>query len=179
MKSTLSSIDPNAISGIKLRVEDNSSIVDNIVTDIIKPYVEDLDNYIKFISKCLRNGENPPTDYELEDFCMNLSTYIYWANGMCEQLGIRDDIAKAVYKETYNNARDTTSGTIQDKNSSAELQSQQEQLISVCYTRAYKTVKAKVESAQELLSSCKKVLTRRMQEIELTKMSNSVSRRDV
>lgn len=179
MKSDLSKIDNEAISQIKLRVEDNSRVVDNIVRDIIKPYLTDLDKYVEFIRGCLNNGENPPSDYELEDFCMNLSAYIYFASGMCEQLGIRDDIAKAVYKETYNNARDTVGGTINDKNAKAELEAQQEQLISVCYSRAYKTMKAKVDSAQELLSSCKKVLTRRMQEMELTKIStNTTSRRD-
>lgn len=178
MKSTLSNVDVNAIKGIKLRVEDNSHIVDDIVDDIIKPYVEDLDKYVTFIRNCLKDGENPPTEYELEDFCMNLSTYIYFAGGMCEQLGVRDDIAKAVYKETYNNARDNAEGTVQDKNAMAELEAQQEQLISVCYKRAYSTVKAKVENAQELLSSCKKCLTHRMQELDLTKMQNTVSRRN-
>lgn len=178
MKSDLSNVDTNAINILLGRVEDNSHIVDKIVRDIIKPYIEDLDNYVKFIGNCLKNGEQPPTDYELEDFCLNLSTYIYFASGMCEQLGIRDDIAKAVYKETYNNARDSASGgTVQDKNTLAELEAQQEQLISVCYTRAYKTVKAKIDSSQELLSSCKKVLSRRMQEIELTKMTNNDTRR--
>lgn len=175
MKSDISNIDVKALDGIKYRVDENSQIVDKIVKDIIDPYVKDLDAYVKFIRECLKNGEQPPTDYELEDFCMNLSTFIYFANGMCEQLGVRDDIAKAVYKETYNNVREETHGTIQDKNAKAEQESQQEQLISVCYTRAYKTVKAKIDSAQELLSSCKKVLTRRMQEIELTKMSSSIN----
>ena len=133
MKSNLSNVDVNAIQGLKLRVEDNSNIVDKIVRDIIKPYTEDLDKYVTFIKNCLKDGEQPPTDVELEDFCMNLSTYIYFASGMCEQLGIRDDIAKAVYKETYNNARDgATSGTVQDKNTFAELEAQQEQIISVC-----------------------------------------------
>ena len=162
----------DALSGIKLRVEDNSRIVDDIVQEITSPYTKDLDKYVGFIKDCLKNGENPPTDYELEDFCMNLSTYIYFASGMCEQLGIRDDIAKAVYRETYNNARDNASGgTVQDKNTLAELESQQEQLVSVCYTRAYKIVKAKVESAQELLSSCKKVLSNHMTEKNLTKIA--------
>ena len=170
MSNVFSSLDKNEVSRIKLHVEDNSQIVDNIVTEIVAPYISDLDNYVKFIGQCLRDGERPPSDAELEDFCMNLSTYIYFASGMCEQLGIRDDIAKAVYKETFNTARDTRSGTVQDKNSQAELESQQEQLTSICYTRAYKTVKAKVESAQELLSSCKKVLSRRMQEYTLTHM---------
>ena len=178
MKSDLSNVDVNAIRGIKLRVEDNSHIVDDIVSDIIKPYTEELDRYVHFIKDCLKDGEQPPTDYELEDFCMNLSTNIYFASGMSEQLGIRDDIAKAVYKETYNNARDNaTGGTVQDKNTLAELESQQEQLISVCYTRAYKITKAKVESAQELLSSCKKVLSRRMQEQQLTQRQNGIGNR--
>jgi hypothetical protein len=178
VKSDLSKVDVNAIQGIKLRVEDNSHIVDDIVRDIIKPYTEDLDRYVTFIKDCLKDGENPPTDDELQDFLMNLSTDIYFASGMCEQLGIRDDIAKAVYRETYNNARDNTvGGTVQDKNTMAELESQQEQLISVCYTRAYKIVKAKVDSAQELLSSCKKCLSRRMQDVELTKMQGGVGSR--
>ena len=178
MKSDLSNVDVKALEGLKVKVEDNSHIVDNVVRDIIKPYTEDLDKYVEFIRRCLKDGENPPTDAELEDFCMNLSTYIYFASGMCEQLGIRDDIAKAVYKEAYNNARDNTSGTVQDKNMTAELEAQQEQIISVCYTRAYKATKAKIDSAQELLSSCKKCLSRRMQEIELTKMTSNAGRRD-
>ena len=62
-------------------------------------------------------------------------------------------------------------GTVQDKNTLAELASQQEQLISICYTRAYRIVKAKVDSAQELLASIKKVISRRMQEQQLTNIS--------
>ena len=162
----------------ELQILEGEGLVDDIVQEITLPYTKELDRYVDFIKNCLKNGENPPTDYELEDFCMNLSTYIYFASGMCEQLGIRDDIAKAVYRETYNNARDNASGgTVQDKNTLAELESQQEQLVSVCYNRSYKAVKAKVESAQELLSSVKKVLSRRMLEIELTKLSSPVSSR--
>ena len=56
MKSNLSNVDINAIQGLKLRIEDNSAIVDGIVSDIIKPYTEDLDNYVKFIAKCLKDG---------------------------------------------------------------------------------------------------------------------------
>lgn len=156
---------------IKHRVEDNSKQIDEIVEGIIKPYVEDLDRYVIFIRDCLKDGENPPTNTELEDFCMNLSTLIYFAGGLCEYLGIRDDIAKAVYKEMYNASRNSlTKGTVADKDTLASLSSQQEQVISICYTRAYKVVKSKVENAQELLSSCKKVLSHRMQEMELTKI---------
>lgn len=160
----------NEINKIQLHIDDNSKIIDKIVMDIINPYIKDLDKYITFISEILKDGENPPTAIELDDFCINLSTYIYFASGMCEQLGIRDDIARAVWKETYNNKRDESSGTVADKDTTAELASQQEQLTSICYTRAYKIVKAKVVAAQELLASIKKIITRRTTELELTKI---------
>lgn len=165
----LTDVDRNAVGGIQSRVENHSEVLSNIVNEIIEPYCKDLDRYVMFIKECLHDGEMPPTNDELDDFCMNLSTLIYFAGGMCEQLGIRDDISKAVYKEVYNNARSSLSdGTVADKDSIAELQAQQEQITSVCYNRAYRIVKAKIDAAQELLASCKKVLTRRCQEFELT-----------
>ena len=157
------------VKNTEKKVELHSKQVDSVVNEIIKPYCKDLDIYVEFIARCLKDGEKPPTNSELEDFCMNLSARIYFASGMCEQLGIRDDISKALWKEAYNNARDEqTHGTVADKNTQAELQSQYEQLTNVCFSRAYKTMKAKVDAAQELLSSCKKVLSHRMQEEQLT-----------
>ena len=154
---------------IRKRVEDNASKLDKVVNDIIKPYCKDLDKYVEFVKDCLQDGENPPTTQELEDFCMNLSTNIYFAGGMTEYLGIRDDIAKAIYKEMYNDSRDAlVKGTVADKNSLAELASQEEAIVSAAYTRAYKIMKSKVENAQELLGSCKKVLSHRITEEELT-----------
>lgn len=172
--STSLEVVADKVKDIRLHVENNSSKIDDIVNDIIQPYCKDLDRYVKFIAECLRDGENPPTDEELDDFVLNLSTYIYFAGGMVENLGIRDDISKAVYKEMYHSSRATIDkGTVADKDSLAELSSQQEYIINVCYNRAWKTMKAKVENAQELLSSCKKVLTRRMNEYNLTHMTNN------
>jgi len=163
-----------AIDEVKIRVEENSRQMDEIVNKIINPYIKDLDNYVSFIRNCLADGQNPPTDVELDDFVMNLSTFIYFASGMCEQLGIRDDIAEAVYKEMYHSVRSKIDeGTVADKNSLAELEAQKENVVAICYARAYKIVKAKVESAQELLSSCKKVLSRRLANMELTRMGGS------
>lgn len=165
-------IDQEKVKEIITRVENNSVQMDEIVNEIISTYIDDLDKYVAHIDSRLCEKDNPPTDAELDKFCLNLSSLIYFASGMSEQLGIRDDIAKATYKEMYNTTRDSTEkGTVQDKNTLAELASQQEQLVSVCYTRAYRIVKAKVDSAQELLASIKKVISRRMQEQQLTNIS--------
>lgn len=152
-------------------VESNSKKIDEVVNLIIKPYCDHLDKYVEFIAGVLKDGENPPTTSELEDFCLNLSTQIYFAGGLCENLGVRDDIAKAVYKEQYNSSRNSLQkGTVADKDSQAALMSQDELIVSMSYTRAYKTMKSKVDAAQELLSSCKKVLSHRIQEEQLTHM---------
>ena len=169
--SKFDNIQLDKITGIKLHIEQNSEQLDSIVHDIVATYVDELDKYVRHIDDRLCQNDNPPSDAELEDFCLNLSTLIYFASGMCEQLGIRSSIATAVYKETYNTARDELNkGTVQDKNSLAELKSQQEQLVDIVYKSAYKIVKNKVDSAQELLSSCKKAISRRMQEQQLTNM---------
>lgn len=167
--SKFDNVDLEKINSIKLHVENSSVQMDDIVNSIIEVYVKDLDEYVSHIDDRLCQKDNPPTDAELETFCLNLSTLIYFAGGMCEQLGLRSSIATAVYKETYNTSRDSlTKGTVQDKNTLAELSSQQEQLVDIAYKSAYKIVKSKVDNAQELLSSCKKAISRRMQEQQLT-----------
>ena len=174
MKFNLTDEELDEIHDIRGDVEGKSSVIDEIVDSIIQPYCKDLDKYVGFIKDCLKDGENPPTTEELDDFCLNLSTYIYFAGGMTEHLGIRDDIAKAVYKEIYHTARaNQDKGTVADKDSIAELASQEEYIVSSSYTRAYKMMKSKVENAQELLASVKKVLSRRIQEMELSRMGGS------
>ena len=166
--------DMQEVEKIQARVEENSKVIEEIVAGVVRPYCKDLDKYVKFIRECLQNGQSSPTDAELDDFCLNLSTFIYFAGGMVEQLGIRDDISKALYKEMYHQSRsDVSHGTVADKDSIAELQSQHEQLTNVCYHRAWQLMKSKVENAQELLSSVKKVLTRRMNEYQLTHLANN------
>lgn len=170
MLVSLDDISKEKVSSIQQRVEKHSTTLTSIVEEITKPYCSDLDKYVGFISTVLADGTNPPTDEELEDMCLNLSAKIYFSSGACEQLGIKDDLSKAIRNEVFNKKRDEIKGTVADKDSYAELESQQEQITNICYSRAYKIVKNKVENAQELLQSCKKVLSRRMSELELSKV---------
>ena len=152
-------------------VESNSSELEHTVSEIIEPYCGELDHYVEFIKNILKDDEKPPTDIELDDFAMNLSTMIYFASVGAEQLGIRDDLSRASYKEAYNTARKMLGkGTVADKNTEAELQAMAEHVVNIIYSKAYKIMKAKVESAQELLSSVKKVISRRMSDSNFERM---------
>lgn len=153
------------------RVDENSAELDKTINDIIDRYSGELDEYVNFIRGILRNDEQPPTDAELDDFALNLSTLIYFTSVGAEQMGIRDDISQSVYKEAYNMARSMQkSGTVADKNTQAELDAMSEKVVNIVYNKSYKILKAKVDSAQELLSSVKKVISRRMNEAELSRM---------
>lgn len=153
------------------KVEENSAEIDKTVNDIIERYSGELDDYMAFIMGILKDDKQPPTDAELDDFIMRLSTLIYFTSVGAEQMGIRDDLSNSAYKEAYNVARSMQkSGTVADKNTQAELDAMTEKVVSIVYNKAYRILKAKVESAQEVLSSCKKVLSRRMAEYNLSEM---------
>ena len=156
------------------KVEENSALLDRTINDIIERYSGELDEYMRFIMGILRNDEQPPTDAELDDFALRLSSLIYFTSVGAEQMGIRDDISHSIYKEAYNMARNMQkSGTVADKNTQAEIDAQAEKVINIVYNKSYKILKAKVESAQEVLSSVKKVMSRRMNEYELSRMSTN------
>ncbi len=160
------------VQKVREQVDLDSRQIMNVVNEIISPYVEDLDNYVDFVKSIITDYDKVPTPQELDDMMMNLSIYIYYASGMQEQLGIKDDIAKALYKEMYHSARDSIEkGTVADKDSLAELASQSEYLTSMIYKRSYGIVKAKVAAAQEMLSSVKKIISRRMSESEITRIT--------
>jgi len=153
------------------KVEENSAEIDKTVSDITERYSGELDDYMSFVMGILRNDEQPPTDAELDDFALRLSSLIYFTSVGAEQMGIRDDLSSSAYKEAYNVARSMQkTGTVADKNTQAELDAMAEKVVSIVYSKAYRILKAKVESAQEVLSSVKKVMSRRMSEAELSRM---------
>lgn len=153
------------------KIESNSTEIDKTINEIIERYSGELDEYVNFIRSILRNDEQPPTDAELDDFALNLSTLIYYTSVGAEQMGIRDDLSSSAYKEAYNIARNAQkSGTVADKNAQAELDAMTEKVVSIIYNKSYKILKAKVDSSQELLSSVKKIISRRMNEAELSRI---------
>ena len=153
------------------KVEENSAELDKIIDEIIERYSGELDDYMRFVIGILRDDKQPPTDAELDDFALRLSSLIYFTSVGAEQMGIRDDLSHSAYKEAYNVARSMQkSGTVADKNTQAEIDSTAERVVNIVYNKSYKILKAKVDSAQEVLSSVKKVLSRRMSEAELSMM---------
>lgn len=160
------------------RVEDNSAKVEKIVDELIQPYCDKLDILIGKFRDCLMDKKNPVTEWELDDVCLKLPSYLYFMGEAQEKFGIKEDISKSVKMELYNQIHQRTRGTIADKQAASEAGTMEEDIVYRAYQRAYKRIKQKLEAAYELLSSIKKVISRRMGEQELANVDSGRFRKD-
>lgn len=160
------------------RVEDNSAKVEKIVDELIQPYCDKLDILIGKFRDCLMDKQNPVTEWELDDVCLKLPSYLYFMGEAQEKFGIKEDISKSVKMELYNQIHQRTRGTIADKQAASEAGTIEEDIVYKAYQRAYKRIKQKLEAAYELLASIKKVMSRRMGEQELANVDSGRFRKD-
>lgn len=171
-KALSETIDKSSVNKILDRVDDNSVIVDNLTKEVVSKFCEPLDKLMTTIKQIVEDDSNPPTDLELDQMTLKLPATLYFVGEAQEALGIREDVAKAVKMDVYNKVRDSVSGTVADKDTKAELASQQEYIVHCVYSRAYKKVKARMEAGYEMLNSVKKVINRRMAEAQLSGVSS-------
>lgn len=160
------------VRALQRQVETNSEVVDAIVNRLVSQYCQPLDDYMGLIREILNDENNPPTNEELDRFTLNLPVLLYFTGEAQESLGIRGDVAEAIKQELYNEAYNQAAGTIGDKTAAAELATQNEFIAQIGYQRAYKKIKLRMEMASEMLQSVKKVISRRMQEYDLSKVDD-------
>lgn len=161
-------IDPERMRDVSAKVNSLSKEVVDMADQIAGAVCADLDEYMVGIDAILTNQEHPVSDSQLDDFILNLSSILYMVSDAQENLGIKEDVARAIQKEVYNRVREKAQGTVADKDTAAELQCQEESIITIVYARAYKKVKLRVEAANEMVNSVKKVMTRRIAEYEMS-----------
>ena len=165
-------IEVGKIRQLQKRIDANSDIVNSIVNRLVSDYCKPLDEYMEFIRNILNDTVNPPTDRELDDFILNIPVLLYFTGEAQEALGVKEDVAKAVKQELYNEIYDKSTGTIADKTAAAELATQNEYITHIAYQRAYKKIKLRMEAANETLQSVKKVISRRMVEYEVARVDS-------
>lgn len=164
-------VDVNDVNRNNDRVESLSQVVRVMVKGIVDDLCKDLDEYMKQIDDILCDKDTPVSDSELEDFTLNLPCLLYRVSANREVLKVKEDVAKAVHKDVYNRVREKSQGTVADKDTAADLAAQSEAITVIVLQRAGAAVKAREEAAWEMLNSVKKVLTRRVAELELTRQT--------
>lgn len=164
--------DPQNLKAVQKHIDENSDLVINMVDDIVKQCSSELDNYVEYVRSILSDSNHTVTNSILEDITIALPIILYNVNDIEENLGIKEDIAKANKSELYNSIYSSLmTGTVADKTAIAETETQAETMMYVIYQHAHKKIRAKNELGLELLQSVKKVLSKRITELEISKNS--------
>ena len=129
-----------------------------------------LDSYVEYIANSLSQVQSVSNE-SLDEFVLNLPIYIYYASSAVEGLGLKEDIANIVKKRKLAQTLDRLkasgfSGPANLRTATVDALLTNDSLVQSIYTSAYKTGKSKVDYAYEILASCKKVMSRRIEELK-------------
>lgn len=149
-------------------IQKNSKLIEDIVYDLTRQYTKPLDDIMVICRQIFTSGEKI-TDEELEDLLTQLPSVLYFVNEGQEFVGLKEDIAKITKTTNYNIARAKATGTVADKNTTAELSVMNEEMNRIIYQRSYKMIKSKVEMGQEMINSLKRVYDARKNDLELSR----------
>jgi hypothetical protein len=155
----------------------NVTYFNNACTDVIKKYSEPLDNLMSDLYvECIKDGN--ATINVLNKYYLELSNMVYFMIDKLEQLGVYADMARSASKEIYsksylsNQVKETGTGknktTVAELQAQAELSSQYESVVASIYDHAYKVVKGKLQSAQDMMNTLRKILTVKGTEMQLS-----------
>lgn len=147
-------------------ISENSKLIEDIAFNISKEFTQELDK-VMGICKSIFQSKDKITNQEIEDLLAQLPSILYFVNEGQEAVGIKQDIAEMTRKTNYNIAREKANGTIADKNTTAEGQVINEAINEIIYQRAYKLIRAKIEMAQEMVNSLKRIFDARMMEYQI------------
>lgn len=159
---------PKTAESIMKNVDGISDTIQEISDKLIEKYCKSLDVEMEVIRLELKEN-NSLTDDTLEKHILELANTLYFTGSAQEDLGIKEDTCKAIRQEVYSKAREQATGkTVADKTAQAELVAQAETMTLAIYSRAYKKVKLRMDAGYEMLNSLKKVMNKRITEMELS-----------
>lgn len=149
-------------------IQKNSKLIEDIVYDITRQYTKPLDDIMVICKQIFTSGDKI-TDEELEDLLTQLPSVLYFVNEGQEFVGLKEDVAKITKTTNYNIVREKATGTVADKNTTAELSVMNEEINRIIYQRSYKMIKSKVEMGQEMINSLKRVYDARKNDYEISR----------
>ena len=162
------------VQGAATMAESNAEYYTNISDKLVEAYSQGLDSLMSRIkADCV---ETEPSDKVLEMYILELSNALYFVGQKLETVGVKEDLTKFAAKEVYNEAylKYIDTGDAKKKPTVAELTAMSEDdakyqnVINSIYSRVYRQLKYKVDASYEMLSSLRKILSKRMQDNQLS-----------
>ena len=180
MSTYLQDVDKDRLSVLFNQTEENVKYFNDTCDKVVKSYSESLDNLMKDLYvECIKD-KNPSLTI-LEQYYLELSNLIYFMIEKVEQLGVYADMSESASKESYSKSyldmsmdkdeKGKSKATVAELQAKANVASQYENVVSSIYDRAYKIIKGKISSAQDMMSALRRVISTRTSEMQLTIMS--------
>ena len=144
----------------------SSKSCETILFDLIDECTRDLDNYVANISQNFSNIAIVDNS-TLDNFILNIPILIYYANTRLERLGLKSDLSSIERKKQIADKMTTLNiKNKSDRQIASEIESLDIVILNDICERAYKVVKSKIDTAYEILASCKKIMSRRIEELK-------------
>ena len=179
----LNNIDEDKVHQLISETESSIEYFVQISDQVLDAYTSDLDDIMQKIYKEVVLIEYPATDV-IEKYFIELSNVIYFMSEKLERLGVYEDMSKAMMQEVFNrayidgqtNSLDSkTKITVAELTARAQESSKYEAVVNSIYSRSYSVFKSKINSANTMVATLSKILSKRMQEMNL---SGQVERAD-
>ncbi len=149
------------------KFDESADNLDLLVKQVVVNCTKELDEYIGQIDSIMC-GDDDILDEDLNNWVMNIPLLLYGTITLSEKIITSEYLAKLVEKEKLNEHKAKADGTVAAKQAQAEEATRDEALIKALYVLASKRVSDRIDTAKELLNSVKKVISRRMTELEIS-----------
>lgn len=154
-------------------VKEDKVYLEEISNKLTTEFSKSLDNSMQNIYRLLK--ANKMDDTEIEKSFLELTNLLYFMGDKLESLGIELTVSSARNQEIFNRLFQEAEGTIKDKQSAAEEGSKYEYLLKAVYESVYKRIKMKIDAGYEMVSTLKRIIMKRIAEIDLTKKASNYS----
>ena len=167
------------LNDIDQEIQAMSEDYTSLSNSIIASYTSDLDSLVQSIYLNIRKDNY--SDQDLEKQCLDLSATLYFVSVRIEEAGVLEDLSKMLKQEQYNKSyldtqleavKNNTKISVAQTQALAEEKSKHHTMMNAIYIHVVKAVKGKIDSAYELLSTMKKIISKRMSDAQLSSNTN-------
>lgn len=151
------------------RVENNSKLIDDVVTKVMNEYTGKINEYIDSIKTFLEEGTESLSLDDMNRISLRVASYLFFMSDNVCKASIRNSIAEQVRNERYNQEYcSLTSGTIADRTAKASEAVKQEEVVNIIFDKVYRTMKLKYSALEKLADTIRKIQTVKVNEMQIS-----------
>ena len=144
-----------------MSVEQNADYLEKIMDNVITAHTGALDQIMGEVHDNIIQVDTPD-DAIVEKYFLKLSNCLYFLGERPEKLGLYEDLSDKP--------------TVAELNSVAQESSKYENAVNILYAKAYRIVKYKIDAANTMIATLSKILSKRMQDSQLSMQAERKSR---